>query len=245
MGRVLTAGDLLAVWERGLTQRPLERAISLLATSHPEAPLEQLREQPIGQRDAQLMEIREALFGPSLACLVACPKCGERLEIALDIAQFRALSSDTDISKIHTINASGYEIQFRLPNSADMQSIANVSDADPARRALFERCVQNSTREGAPVSTSDLPEEMVDAVSSRMAQMDPQADIQLALVCPACAAQWSMVFDIVSFLWSEIHAWAVRILREVHQLASAYGWREADILALSPMRRQFYLELIG
>jgi hypothetical protein len=50
--------------------------------------------------------------------------------------------------------------------------------------------------------------------------------------------------DIASYLWSEIHAWAGRMLRDVHALAAAYGWREADILAMSPWRRQAYLEMI-
>ena len=78
-----------------------------------------------------------------------------------------------------------------------------------------------------------------------MAEADPQADIQLALSCPACGHQWLSTFDIVSFFWSEINAWAYRILREVHILASAYGWREADILAMSPYRRQLYLEMVS
>jgi hypothetical protein len=33
------------------------------------------------------------------------------------------------------------------------------------------------------------------------------------------------------------------MLREVDTLAAAYHWAEADILALSPRRRQAYLEL--
>jgi hypothetical protein len=78
-----------------------------------------------------------------------------------------------------------------------------------------------------------------------MAEIDPQSDMQIALTCPACSQQWSAPFDIVSYLWIEINAWAVRLLHDIHRLATAYGWREADILALSPMRRQFYLELIG
>jgi hypothetical protein len=49
----------------------------------------------------------------------------------------------------------------------------------------------------------------------------------------------------VSFLWSEIHSWAQRLLRDVHAIAAAYGWREGDILAMNPLRRQAYLELIG
>ncbi len=78
-----------------------------------------------------------------------------------------------------------------------------------------------------------------------MNRADPQADVQLNLSCPSCNHNWQMVFDIVSFFWSEIHTWAQQMLREVHILASAYGWYEADILVMSPSRRQFYLQMVG
>jgi hypothetical protein len=32
-------------------------------------------------------------------------------------------------------------------------------------------------------------------------------------------------------------------MREVHELASAYGWQEASILAMSSNRRNAYLEM--
>jgi hypothetical protein len=48
----------------------------------------------------------------------------------------------------------------------------------------------------------------------------------------------------VSFFWQELDDWADRVLRDVHELASAYGWPENEILALSPRRRQCYLDLI-
>jgi hypothetical protein len=51
------------------------------------------------------------------------------------------------------------------------------------------------------------------------------------------------VFDVADYLWQELHAWAKDVLRSVHALAVAYGWREADVLALSPTRRRIYLEL--
>jgi hypothetical protein len=49
----------------------------------------------------------------------------------------------------------------------------------------------------------------------------------------------------VTFFWKEIAAHAKRLLREVHILAAAYKWREADILAMNPNRRQYYLEMVG
>ena len=74
-------------------------------------------------------------------------------------------------------------------------------------------------------------------------QADPQADLQLALRCPDCGHEWQPPFDIARFLWQELHGWALHLLREVDTLAQAYHWAEADILAMSPRRRQAYLEL--
>ena len=94
-----------------------------------------------------------------------------------------------------------------------------------------------------------IPAGIAAALESEMtgtiAAADPLAEIALELACPDCAATWSAPFDIVRFLWSEVDAWAARTLDEVHVLASHYGWSEAEILALSPQRRQHYRDLIG
>jgi hypothetical protein len=95
------------------------------------------------------------------------------------------------------------------------------------------------------MTTEQLPDSVIDSVVEHMAQVDAQADVQLALTCPVCDQQWQATFDIAAFFWSEINAWAHRILHEVHTLASAYGWREADILAISPGRRQIYLDMVS
>ena len=42
----------------------------------------------------------------------------------------------------------------------------------------------------------------------------------------------------------EVQARARRLLREVDVLARAYGWTEADVLALSEQRRTAYLEIV-
>jgi hypothetical protein len=98
---------------------------------------------------------------------------------------------------------------------------------------------------GQLVAADQLDEDTVTALSERMSELDPQGDVQLALNCPLCSHHWDAPLDIVSFVWGEIHAWAVRLLHDVHALALAYSWRESDILAMSPWRRQAYLELIG
>ena len=136
-------------------------------------------------------------------------------------------------------------MRFRLPNSLDLLTVAGGEEIHARRDALLRRCILQVDQGGNPKTVADLPAAVVESIVERMAEADPQADVQLAFVCPCCAHEWTEVFDIVSFFWSEINAWAYRTLRDVHVLASAYGWQESEILALSPVRLQAYLEMAG
>ena len=77
-----------------------------------------------------------------------------------------------------------------------------------------------------------------------LAKADPQADVLINLHCAACQHPWQVALEIECFLWAKLNALAKRLLREVHVLAQTYGWRETDILAMSAVRRQIYLEMI-
>jgi hypothetical protein len=77
-----------------------------------------------------------------------------------------------------------------------------------------------------------------------LAEADPLAETLLKLRCAVCSHEWQEPLDIADYLWSEIEARARRLLIEVHSLASAYGWSEADILALSEPRRRLYLDMV-
>ncbi len=142
------------------------------------------------------------------------------------------------------INKGDYEVNFRLPNSGDLLDLPRNSDESLARRQVLKKCLKQARRDGKDVCYDELPEEILSAIVQSMTEMDPQADFRLGLQCRQCGYQWSETFDILSFLWSEIHTYALRLLREVHVLASAYGWSEAEILTLGSIRRQAYLELI-
>jgi hypothetical protein len=215
----------------------------LLAAACPETPREALATLSIGRRDASLLTLREWTFGPSMSSVAVCPQCGQKVELCFDVSDVRAENAlgTPEIA----VAAAGYELQVRLPNSTDLSAIAGEPGADRQRRLLFERCLIVARRDGQPATPRELPSETIDAVAERLAEADPQADVQIAISCPFCGNGWQAAFDIVTFLWSEIEAWACRVLRDVHTLASAYGWCERDILALSPARRQFYLEMVG
>src|SRR5664279_1163883 len=85
----LSASEVLTAWEHGLHARPLQRAMQLLSLRFPGQPVGELAKLSIGQRDAALLDLRLATFGRQISGKVVCPKCGERLELALDIDQLR------------------------------------------------------------------------------------------------------------------------------------------------------------
>ena len=241
--RPLSAQQLLHVWEDGHGQLPVTRALLLLACACPDESWDALAALPLGRRDARLLTLREWAFGPQVCCLARCPACGERLELTFPVEAVRveaALLASTDLG----LEMDGYEVAFRLPDSTDMAALHDRGDGTAIRRHLLTRCLLSARQNGKKRSVRQLPARVLDAVARHMADADPQATVQTALSCPACAHAWQAAFDIVSFFWAEIETWAVRMLRDVHRLASAYGWREPDVLALSPRRRQFYLEMV-
>jgi hypothetical protein len=241
--RALSSSELLEVWERGQWAAPARRALLLLEAAAPEAGPEALARLPVGRRDADLLRLREFTFGPRLVGGVDCAGCGERLELDFRAEEVRAAAGPA-ADDCFTSKVGDYEVSFRLPNSLDLLEVASRADAADARRLLFERCVNAALRGGSRVEPESLPPEVLADVSEKMSQADPQGDVLLSMSCPACGREWRAIFDIVSFFWSEVEAWARRTLQEVHVLASAYGWREADTLALSPQRRRLYLEMI-
>lgn len=241
--RGLEARELLEVHERGRDVPPVRRALLLLETALPEEPAERLAALPVGWRDGRLLELRTRTLGPRLESETRCPACGERLELDLRSEELRAASprESHDASEPLTVHRDGFEVVFRLPTSRDL---VEVGEDGTAEDRLLARCVLEARGESGPVASEALPEPVVAAVGQAIAEADPLADVQLTLTCPACAHDWSEPFDPVAFFWTEIEALAPRLLREVHLLASAYGWSEGEILAMSAWRRRQYLDLL-
>jgi hypothetical protein len=252
--RPLSASELLTVWERGHGETMTARALMLLAAASPGSSAESLAKLSVGRRDLLLLTLREWCFGARLVCLVDCPKCSERLELVFEVSEIRVAAEEAQPEML-AVRAGGYRAQFRLPNSEDLMAVAashgSQHGAQAMSEALLSRCLVSVSRTGrkrSPVaveSARDLPPALGAAIAEKMEQADPQANVQLDLACADCGHNWRTAFDIVSYLWSEIDHWARGILREVHLLSSAYGWRETEILAMSARRRQLYLEMIG
>jgi hypothetical protein len=242
--RALTATDLLSVWENGDAMSAPRRALLLLVAATPEATPEEIGRLPVGRRDDLLLRLRASAFGPGLEATAVCPGCGEKLEMAFTTDDLLVPGASGSCAPL-TLEFAEHSLIFRLPDGSDLVEMTAVPDLAEAESALLRRCVLSARLGERVLSPEELPAAVVTALADRLAEADPQADIRISLACPACAHRWEEPFDIVTFFWREIEAWAARILREVHALATAYGWSEAEIVALSPSRRRKYLELVA
>ncbi len=139
--RVLSAAELLRVWERGWRQTSATRALLVLEAACDLTP-DQLARLSIGRRDAALLTLRELMFGTQIECVVKCPRCREFLELIFEAAYLRAAEAlpSQGVGESYRLKHGGYEISFRPPNSLDLNAITACPNAELAHELLVERC---------------------------------------------------------------------------------------------------------
>jgi hypothetical protein len=230
------ADDLIRIWERGQWCHPAERALRLLSVALPDRDRAELAGFDAGLRDWHLLRLRQALFGPVLVGVTECAQCGERLEVECDTGGLAAHAPPA--APVPFTSRSGR--QYRLPTLRDLRDIASdPADAATATAALFARCALDDAPAAAPRV------EEFDEVDAGLGALAAARAIRLDLACEVCGHTWRDAFEPAEFLWSEIAAQAAQVFDEVHRLASAYGWREHDILAMSDARRAAYLSRVS
>lgn len=210
---------LLELWEEGAGLSPGPRALAL--ARHVEAGLD---EAPVGARDAALLRLRQAAFGPRLPVEARCPSCRESVELALAIPDLLPAAPP---GAAGSFEMAGRHWAFRAPTALDLAELL-----DP--RQLARRCVPDA----GPAELDDPS--FQEALSAAILRVDPLAEIELEIAC-ACGASWSAVLDVVGYVWTEIDRSARGTLRTVALLANRYGWSEQDILRMSHARRALYL----
>lgn len=240
--RALTASEIIHLWETAYRFHPIDQALSVLQQAMPGHTREQLAEMPLGQRDALLLSLRQVTFGDALPGKDNCPQCNETVEFALSCA---ALSADAPEPRRRRLVADGYDVTVRPLTSFDLGAAANASTLQAARSLLLQHCVKEVLYQGVTTPVQALPQSLQNSIAETALATDPHAEKVLELSCPTCKNEWQSLLDIGQIFWMEICAWAQRLLLEVHQLATAYGWTEDEILKLGPVRRATYLQMVA
>ena len=224
-------------WDRGSRFHPVERALSLLAAGCPEASLDELARLPLDERDHRLLELRVLTFGRRLEAVAACPECRQWLEFELPTAALLDAPTSFTHGAAVELELEGAAVHVRAPTSEDLLAAASARDEHEAAARLLERCVEAA-------EPTMLSHDQRRCALDRLVEHLPHLEHTFELACVACGHSWCEGFDAGEYLWAEIRASARRLLLEVHLLAGAYGWSEADVLSMSASRRHAYLSMV-
>jgi hypothetical protein len=226
----MNASALLSAWEKASVQVPALRAATLLSAFDgvDAATLD------IGRREHEALRLCARVAGSVLDAQAFCAQCGERMDIALPVEAFDAAPDTCD-----EIESAGWRIGLRVPHTLDVQHALACADSDAA---LFARCVRFARYEGREAAAHDIPDALRERCEAQLERLAPLASAVLAVQCPACGHAAPVAFDAGAFAVERIGHWAEDELDSVVRLCSVFAWSEAQVLTMSPWRRQFYLD---
>jgi len=185
---------------------------------------------PLADLQAALLGLRRLLEGDRIVSEIRCEACGAPVDLSFSIAEYmtahaprrvRGAVAEDDWYRIGSV-------RFRFPTVADR--IAASASPKP-EETLRLACVQGA---GPDVRRAE----------NALRRMCPLLADLLSGVCPECRRPVSVWFDPVTFVLAEMRERAAFVYRDIHLLASAYGWSETQILELPRARRMRYVELL-
>jgi hypothetical protein len=184
---------------------------------------------PAVDLSAAALLVRESWLGSTIRTEALCPstECAEPIDVSFGVAAyldhrrprpFRGAVEDGS----GWFALTGADVRFRIPLVADLVE-GTLAD-----------CVRPADPSAAEARRVDRA---LDAVA-------PRLDGELTGSCPACGRSVELRFEPIAYVIEELRDASSGLFAQVHELARAYHWSEASILALDRTRRHGYVSLI-
>ena len=247
--RAATAGGAYAARAFGSSRRDLD--LDLAAADRPALVTQALAAclsgfEPVADAETVVWEwtVAERLQGllaiaiatddaPSLQTRCTQGDCRTEMQIDLDLAAFVAEAGRDPV----VCALDGSELVLRLPRGSDQRQ---WRDAGGDAGSLAIRLVESIDGK-APEHGWRVPPDWIEGLGATLAERDPLTVLELQPVCPGCGRTNAIAFDLEGWILRLFANEQTRLVDDVHRLAAAYHWSEADICALPPWRRSAYL----
>jgi len=137
---------------------------------------------------------------------------------------------------------------MRPVNTGDLLACLEAADEQQARSILLSRALGFDKTDEAGDASGGAPEWLQsppEAIIARFDRLNSSAEVRVQFDCAACQSRPILDLDIARYLIREMASTARRLMADIHELASAYGWSERSIAAMSGARRAAYLEMLS
>lgn len=162
----------------------------------------------------------------------SCTSCGEAYDLSLSLANLPR-APKTDAFPVVEVETSLGSRRFEVPNGRVERALAACEPDDALRVLAHETSLDGAVV--AEFSHADL-----EAIEAALDAASPDIADEIVTICPTCEAETTTRFDPLEFAFPK----PGRLFQDIHVLAQAYGWREAEILDLPSDRRRLYADLI-
>lgn len=167
------------------------------------------------------------------------PGCGAAFEVVLPLAPLLDLAQQAERERELELSLPGTGVlRLRRPTGEDQRrwQAATYGSIEEARRAMLRSLAVGG---GPPPTEYDAT-----ALDAAMEEADPLPGLSVAARCPECGAEATRPLDLERVLLDLLALRQRALLREVHVLASHYGWSETEVCELPEWRRREYLRFI-
>lgn len=241
--RALDGATELAVAEAAAASRSRPEAVTAIIATLFEtidgrpATAELARALPSGTREWLLQWSAHRLNPGTRWFEAACSHCGAPYDVALDLALPVYRAADGGRTEV-TVETSLGTRAFAIPTGAHEEQLANGSAAGDPRRAFAALC---GLSRDAIADAAQFGEHDLQLIDEALEAASPDAADAIKAVCPDCGAETESRIDPLLFAFPD----ESRILRDMHVIASAYGWPPDAILKLSARHRAFHVGMIA
>jgi hypothetical protein len=191
--------------------------------------------QPVGARVAAILQLLARTEGTGvIAVPIRCTscECGEQIFVELPLDALR----DTAAPTVRLDLPGGRVVQMRRPTGEDLRRWRAGEYATHDEAAVS---ILRALHVDGAITPADAP-----VLAEALASCDPLVAFHLSCICPACSAACEVAVDLEDVALKRLSELQLRLLREVHVLASRYGWTEREVFEVPPQRRARYLALI-
>jgi hypothetical protein len=200
---------------------------------------------PLSARIIRLLRIVELTIGSDVLPLaLPCPHadCRQKFEIALPFASIAPEAGEPGVSaKVVQFPLENHApIILRLPTGRDQLAWGNqhFENQQDALMAIVRSLAIEPG--GLPVLAPD----QLAPLAAAMEAADPLVAFTVHTSCPQCHRNAIMEVDLEAAALHHLASFRRALLRDVHELATRYGWSEDQVLAIPARRRSEYIRLI-
>lgn len=192
----------------------------------------QLNELSVTEYDRLLAAIYTHIYDNSVSCHCFCKFCSEAYEFSFSLDTLIKYQ-EQNAMKFGNPDVTGYwsvadGFRFRAPTRLEAISVVNgsLNRNDFIKKLVSDQSIDHK-----------LFESYLEAAAPTLA-------IDIAAPCPHCEEGQNVRFDIHRYLVAAISNERAFLIREVHLIASSYGWTHSEIIRLSRSDRRAYAALI-